>query len=87
LLLHLATPAPPAKLLFPKAKLGKLHSIEIHPAKNGAVVTHHFKGVPSRKFVFHDPATMKAHITRALKSEWRHPDVNLSAKIESTLNV
>lgn len=70
-----------------KAGGGKLHAISIHPAKNGAVVTHHFKGVPDATFVFHDPATMRAHITRAVRSEWRHPGVDLGKKIERTLNV
>jgi hypothetical protein len=77
---------PPQK--FKKPAAPKLVRLAIHPAGNGAAVTHHFQEPHrARMFVFHDPAKMVSHLNRAIRSERWHPNANPAPRILRDINL
>ena len=82
----------PAAKLLKTIPAPKLAAVSIKPMKTtsggqGFHVTH----VPTigkpQSFVFSDPKTMSAHLTRIAHAEWRKPDQNEAAKMDTTLDI
>ncbi|MGD0013102.1 MAG: hypothetical protein ABSD56_01565 [Bryobacteraceae bacterium] len=82
----------PAAKLLKTMPAPKLSAVSIRPMKTssggkGFHVTHVMTASKPQAFVFSDPKTMSAHLTRIAHAEWRKPDQNEAARMATTLDI